>query len=175
MTDTRMAIVATTTANICRLAHLAVLGVFIATVAACGGGGGGGSSSLTDAQVNAQAVTAMGTTPVNVTVWDQLNAAGADTARSMAASTDTVVISTFNTIADPTGGAGTIKVFTAVVATGTLNGSRVFQLTSGTLPAGSTPVWVNVLGEDFTTNNTGGGNALEITVAALASPLATPL
>ena len=129
---------------------------------------------LTDAQANAQALANMASTPVNVAVWSQLNAAGADPARSMVAGTDTVVVSTFKTITDPTGGPGLIKVFDAVVARGTLSAGRVFQLTSGTLPAGSTLVWVNVSGEDFTKNNPGAESALEISVTALGSALVTP-
>lgn len=182
--------------------RLALLSGLMVTIAACGGGGGGGAAvgstttagatpaggttaagtttttttpALTDAQANAQAVANMGSTPVNVAVWSQLNSAGADSARSMVPGADTVVVSTFKTITDPTGGPGLIKVFDAVVARGTLNGSRVFQLTSGALPAGGTLVWVNVSGEDFTKNNPGAESALEITVTALGSALATPM
>jgi RecA/RadA recombinase len=161
-----------------RLTRLAALGVLTAAVVACGGGGGGASTTPTqaalDAAANTKAVADMASTPVNVAVWDQLNAAGADTVRSIASTTNTVTISTFTTITDPTGGGGTIKVFSGVVATGTLDSARVFQLASGTLPA-SGSVWVNVQNEDFTRNNAGGENALEITVAALASALAAPI
>ena len=190
--------------RVARRFHSALLFGLIVTLAACGGGGGGGAAGtttasggtsvagttasdttttttaapaviLTDAQANAQAVVNMASTPVNVAVWSQLNAAGADPARSMLAGTDTVVVSTFKTITDPTGGPGLIKVFDAVVARGTLSAGRVFQLTSGTLPAGSTLVWVNVSGEDFTKNNPGAESALEISVTALGSALVTPL
>ena len=131
--------------------------------------------AVTDAKANELALASMASTPVNAAVWTQLNTAGADSARSLVASTDTVVVSTFKTIVDPTGGPGLIKVFDAVVARGFLNGSRVFQLSSGSLPAGATLVWVNVNGEDFTKNNPGAESALQITVSALGSALVTPL
>ena len=130
---------------------------------------------LADAKANAQALTSISSTPVNAAVWSQLNDAGADTVRSLVASNDTVVVSTFKTIADPTGGPGLIKVFDAVVARGSLNANRVFQLNKGALPIGETLVWVNVNGEDFTRNNPSAESALEITVTALGSALVAPL
>lgn len=164
--------------------------LLLVVVAACGGGSGGSSASksatttagtttttvvVTDANANAQAFAGMSSTPVNVAVWAQLNSAGADIVRSMVPATETVFISTFKTIADPTGGPGTIKVFDAIVASGTLNSSRVFQLTTGTLPAGTTPIWVNVNGEDFTKNNPDSESALEIRVTDLGRALTIPL
>jgi hypothetical protein len=130
---------------------------------------------VTDANANAQAFASMASKPVNVAVWSQLNSAGADLARSMVPAPQTVIISTFKTILDPTGGVGTVKVFDAVVATGTLSSSRVFQLSSGTLPSGTTPIWVNVNGEDFTKNNPSSESALETRVADLGSALPIPL
>lgn len=170
-------------------------------VAACGGGGGGGTGGssassatqspttggttvagtttttivATDNNANAQALVSISSTPVDVAVWAKLNSAGADIARSMVPAIETVFISTFKTIADPTGGSGTIKVFDAVIASGSLNSSRVFQLSKGTLPAGATPIWVNVNGEDFTKNNPDGESALETRVTGLGSALPIPL
>jgi hypothetical protein len=169
--------------------------LLLVAVAACGGGGGGTSSAsqspttgsttttgtttttvvVTDANANAQALASMASTPVNVAVWGQLNSAGADIARSLVPAAQTVIISTFKTIADPTGGSGTVKVFDAIVASGALNSSRVFQLSKGTLPTGTTPIWVNVNGEDFTKNNPGSESALEIKVTDLGSALPVPL
>ena len=177
-------------------ARWAIASLLLVVVAACGGGGGGDTSGaskspttggtttsgtttttvvVTDTNANAQALASMSSTPVNVAVWGQLNSAGADIVRSMLPATETVFISTFKTIADPTGGPGTIKVFDAIVASGTLNSSRVFQLSTGTLPAGTTPIWVNVNGEDFTKNNPDAESALEISVADLVSALPIPL
>jgi hypothetical protein len=161
-----------------RLGTLATTGVIAVTLSACGGGGGAGTTLTPDQTANSQAEKAMGSTGTPVTsaaVWDKLNAAGADTVKSLAATSDTVTISTFTTIPDPTGGdGGDIKVFSGVVATGTLDKDRIFLLASGTLPTTGS-VWVNVQNEDFTRNNAGGENALEITVAALASALAAPI
>jgi hypothetical protein len=165
------------TSTLFRLGKLTALGVLTAAAVACGGGGGSSTTptqAALDAAANTKAVTDMGSTPVtDATVWNKLNTAGTDAVRSIASTTNTVTISTFTSITDPTGGGGTIKVFSGVVATGTLDGSRVFQLTSGSLPT-SGSVWVNVQNEDFTKDNAGGENALEIAVAALSSPLATP-
>ena len=161
-------------------------------VAACGGGGSSGTSGasqspttggtttattvvVTDTNSNAQALASMSSKPVDVAVWGQLNSAGADIVRSMVPATETAFISTFKTIADPTGGSGTIKVFDAIVASGALNSSRVFQLSKGTLPPGPTPIWVNVIGEDFTKNNPGAESALEISVTDLGSAVPIPL
>ena len=161
-------------------------------VAACGGGGSSGTSGasqspttggtktattvvVTDTNSNAQALASMSSKPVDVAVWGQLNSAGADIVRSMVPATETAFISTFKTIADPTGGSGTIKVFDAIVASGALNSSRVFQLSKGTLPTGTTPIWVNVIGEDFTKNNPGAESALEISVTDLGSAVPIPL
>ena len=177
-------------------ARWAFASLLLVVIAACGGGGGGGTSGasksattgatttagtttttvvVTDTNANAQALASMSSTPVNVAVWGQLNSAGADIVRSMLPATETVFISAFKTIADPTGGPGTIKVFDAIVASGTLNSSRVFQLSTGTLPTGTTPIWVNVNGEDFTKNNPDAESALEISVADLVSALPIPL
>ena len=170
-------------------------------VAACGGGGSSGTSGasqspttggtttagtttaattattvvVTDTNSNAQALASMSSKPIDVAVWGQLNSAGADIVRSMVPATETAFISTFKTIADPTGGSGTIKVFDAIVASGALNSSRVFQLSKGTLPTGTTPIWVNVVGEDFTKNNPGAESALEISVTDLGRALPIPL
>lgn len=160
--------------------------ILLVVVAACGGGSGSGSGSsvaskgattvvVTDANANVSALASMSSMPVNVAVWAQLNSAGADIIRSMVPATETVFISTFKTIADPTGGPGTINVFDAIVASGALNSSRVFQLSTGTLPTGTTPIWVNVNGEDFTKNNPDTESALEIRVSDLASALPIPL
>ena len=161
-------------------------------VAACGGGGSSGTSGasqspttggtttattvvVTDTNSNAQALASMSSKPVDVAVWGQLNSAGADIVRSMVPATETAFISTFKTIADPTGGSGTIKVFDAIVASGALNSSRVFQLSTGTLPIATTRIWVNVNGEDFTKNNPGAESALEIRATDLGSALPIPL
>lgn len=171
------------------LARSAFASLLLLAVAACGGGGGSGTSTggttttgtttttvvVTDTNANAQALASMSSTPVTVSVWGLLNSAGADIIRSMVPATETVFISTFKTIADPTGGPGTIKVFDASVASGTLNSSRVFQLSTGTLPTGTTPIWVNVNGEDFTKNNPEAESALEIRVTDLGSALPMPL
>lgn len=183
-----------------QIASWAFASLLLVIVAACGGGGGGGTSGasqspttggtttgsttttgttttvvVTDTNANAQALASISSTPINVAVWGQLNSAGADIVRSMVPATETVFISTFKTIVDPTGGSGTIKVFDAVVASGVLNSSRVFQLSRGTLPAGTGQIWVNVNGEDFTKNNPGSESALEIKVTDLGSALPIPL
>lgn len=169
-----------------RFARLAFTGLALVLVAACGGGGGSKSAAttpgtttttvvVTDTNANAQAFASMSSTPVSVSVWALLNSAGADIVRSMVPTNETVSISTFKTIADPTGGPGTIKVFDAIVASGVLNSSRVFQLSTGTLPTGTTSVWVNVNGEDFTKNNPDAESALEIRVTDLVGALPTPL
>jgi hypothetical protein len=130
---------------------------------------------VTDTNANSQALAGMSSTPVNVAVWGQLNSAGADIIRSMVPGIETVFISTFKSIADPTGGPGTIKVFEAIVASGTLNSSRVFQLSIGSLPTGTTPIWVNVKGEDFTKNNPDAESALQMKVTDLGTALPIPL
>ena len=183
-----------------QLASWAFASLLLVVVTACGGGGGGTSGAsqspttgstttgsttttgtttttvvVTDTNANAQALASISSTPINVAVWGQLNSAGADIVRSMVPATETVFISTFKTIVDPTGGSGTIKVFDAVVASGALNSSRVFQLSRGTLPAGTGQIWVNVNGEDFTKNNPGSESALEIKVTDLGSALPIPL
>lgn len=162
-----------------RFAQFLSVGILVATLAACGGGGGSSSTTPTqtalDAAANSKAVADMSSTPVNVAVWDQLNAAGTDIVRSMASTSDTVTISTFESKRDPTGGSSMIDIFTGVVATGTYDASRVFQLTSGSLPL-SGNVWVNVKDEDFTKNNAGGENALVISIADLKTlPLPAPI
>jgi hypothetical protein len=130
---------------------------------------------VTDASANAEAIKNMASTPVDVAVWSKLNEAGADVARSLVPTTTTVVISAFKTITDPTGGPDAIKVFDGILAHGSLDSNRVFQLSSGSLPSGSTKVWVNVIGEDFTKNNPDAESALETTVSSLSSALALPL
>ena len=159
----------------------ALAGIMLVLVAACGGGGGATKSTtpavvvVTDKMANTQALASMASTPVNVDVWDLLNNAGADIVRTMVPATETVFISTFKTIADPTGGPGTVKVFDAIVASGSLDSGRVFQLSTGTLPAGTTLIWVNVNGEDFTKNNPDAESALEISAANLGSALPVPV
>lgn len=164
----------------------------VIAVAACGGGGSSGNSGasqssttratttattvvVTDTNSNALALASMFSKPIDAVVWGQLNSAGADIARSMVPATETVFISTFKTIANPTGGSGMIKVFDAIVASGTLNSSRVFQLSKGTLPSGTTPIWINVIGEDFTKNNPSAESALEISLTDLGGALPIPL
>lgn len=177
-----------------------LIGAMLAALAACGGGGGASETPaastpaaaapvaaapaapaapvtppVTDASANAEAIKNMASTPVDVAVWSQLNEAGADAARSLIPTTTNVVISGFKTITDPTGGPDAIKVFDGVLARGTLDSNRVFQLSSGTLPSGSTRVWVNVVGEDFTKNNPDAESALETTVSSLSAALVTPI